>query len=62
MSRLRFNHAYTIAFEVLSDDENGEDVSAAKLRRALRKRLRELNDKEMIEACGAPFDTMPRDA
>jgi len=61
MAKLKFNHAYDIAFEVLSSREDAEDVTANKLRRALRKRLRGMSDLEIMEACGR-FDTMKRDA
>lgn len=60
MSRLRYNHAFSIAFEVLSNREDAKDVTPSRLRRALRKRLRELDDAEIFLACER-FDTMRRE-
>lgn len=53
----KFNHAYTFAFEVTSNDENGADLTGLDLRRALLARLDDLSDNDMIEACDAPYDT-----
>ncbi len=54
---MSYNHAFDIAFEVLSDDEGGEDVTGPMLRAAIEKRLNGIGDDELVEACGAPFDT-----
>lgn len=54
----RFNHAFTLSFEVsgsLSDD--GDDVTGAKLREAILARLNKLSDEELVDACEAPYDT-----
>jgi hypothetical protein len=54
----KFNHAYTIAFEVSgSKDENGKDVTGKRLRSAIKQRLKSLTDEELADACEAPFDT-----
>jgi hypothetical protein len=54
----RYNHAFDIAFEVISYEEDGSDVTAEMLADALRDRIDSLFDNdEMIEACGCPFDT-----
>jgi hypothetical protein len=57
----KYNHAYTIAFSLESDDPEGNDVTAEMLRDALTKRMRGLDSStdsvEWIEATGAPFDT-----
>lgn len=52
-----FNHAFDFAFEVISDDEEAEDVTPAMLREALLKRVNTLSDRELVEACGR-YDTM----
>ena len=54
----KYNHAFAVAFEVESDDPNGEDISADDYHQALTKRSQDLtrND-EWDKACGAPFDT-----
>ena len=52
-----FNHAYSIAFEVLSSHPEGEDVTADMLRAALLRRVANLNANEWLEACGTPYDT-----
>lgn len=51
-----FNHAYDIAFEVLSAKEDGSDVTPRMLREAIRARLATLNNDEMLEACSR-YDT-----
>lgn len=53
----RYNHALSIAFEVTSNEEQGEDISGGMLREAILKRLNNLNDNELVEAVGAPYDT-----
>jgi len=52
----KYNHAFDFAFEVVSEHENPDDVSASELRRALVARAISLDDDEMLEACGH-FDT-----
>lgn len=56
----RYNHAFEIAFEVKSDHsaKGDDDVPAAELRKGLQQRLNSMSDREIVEACGAPFDTM----
>ena len=54
----KYSHAYDIAFEVTSNDENGEDVTGEMLLEALLERIISLDTAgEMIEATGCPFDT-----
>lgn len=54
----RFNHAFDIAFEVITDDPEGENVTPAILKAALLKRIENLDeDDSWLEAAGAPFDT-----
>jgi len=54
----RYNHAFTIAFEVLSEKEDGSDVTNEMFAGALRRRIADLNrNDEWGEAVGAPFDT-----
>lgn len=55
----KYNHAFDIAFEVISTDRTGENVTAKELLNGLRRRLENLekNGDEIIEACGLPFDT-----
>lgn len=52
----RYNHAFDFAFEVISDREDGEDVTPAMLREALLKRVNNLSDQDLDEACGL-YDT-----
>lgn len=55
---MKYNHAVTLAFEVVSDDPNGEDFTPAILREALLQRMVNLDiGDEWVEAIGAPFDT-----
>jgi hypothetical protein len=53
---MMFNHAYDFAFEVISEKENGEDVTPVMLRQACLERITKISDKEIMEACGL-FDT-----
>lgn len=56
----KFNHAYTLSFEITSNHEEGEDLTGLDLRKALLKRLDDLSDDDMLEAC-EPFDTFELD-
>ena len=51
-----FNHAYDFAFEVISQKEDGEDVTPTMLRQACIERIKGISDREILEACGL-FDT-----
>jgi hypothetical protein len=53
---MKYSHAYDIAFELESNDPEGNDVTATMLRAALIKRAN-MDDDELMEATGAPFDT-----
>lgn len=54
----RYNHAFSLAFEVISSKEDGSDVTQEQLALAIRKRVSNLIDNnEMLEAVGPPFDT-----
>lgn len=46
----KFNHAYDLAFEVISDRDDAEDVTAPMLRAALLERVNRLTDEELLEA------------
>jgi len=58
----KFNHACTIAFEVLSDHPNGEDITPDMLRAAIARRLCDIEGDEMLEACLPPYDTFEVDS
>jgi hypothetical protein len=55
----KYNHAFDIAFEVISEDPTGENVTTEELFSGLQKRMHDLKKSgdEIIEACGLPFDT-----
>ena len=59
----QYNHAYTIAFSVISNDPDGKDVTPAMLKAALLRRIAALDAastpewSEWIEACECPYDT-----
>lgn len=53
----RYSHAYSLGFEISSNQSDGEDVTGDQLRQAIINRLNKLTDAELAEACGAPFDT-----
>ena len=46
----RFNHAYDFAFEVISNRDDAEDVTATMLRAALLERINRLTDDELLAA------------
>jgi len=52
----KFNHAYDFAFEVVSDRDDAEDVTAPMLRAALLERINRLTDEELLEAASR-FDS-----
>jgi hypothetical protein len=54
-----YNHAYTLAFSVSnSTHPEGEDVTQTQLAIAILRRVADLvNNNEMVEAVGLPFDT-----
>lgn len=54
----KYNHAYDIAFEVVSEKEDGSDITAEMLSKAIALRcLTLMQNNEMLEAVGCPFDT-----
>lgn len=53
---MTYNHAFDFAFEVITDHES-IDVTAQELRTALLNRVHNLDDNELIEACGMPFNS-----
>jgi len=53
-----YSHAYDIAFELISHEPDGSDVTPAMLRAALMRRMADLDaNNEWREAVGAPYDT-----
>jgi hypothetical protein len=46
----KYNHAYDIAFEVISERDDAEDVTPAMIRTALLERINRLTDAELIDA------------
>lgn len=56
----KWNHAFDFAFEVISEKEDGSDVTPAMLLAACRARLARIEAEnggaEMLEACGR-FDS-----
>jgi hypothetical protein len=55
----RYNHAYTLAFSLVSkNDDKGHDVDARQLKAALLARIADLDaEGAWVEATGVPFDT-----
>jgi hypothetical protein len=55
---MKYNHAFDIAFSIVSDHPTGEDVTAEQVREALIQRVHTAySSGELLEAIGAPFDT-----
>lgn len=53
----KYSHALALAFEASSEHETGEDLTAGELRAAIIRRLSSLDDEELSEAIGVPWDT-----
>ena len=54
----KYNHAYTLAFSLNSNDKEGDDVTSEDLIKALLARIEGLKKEgEIICAIGCPFDT-----
>jgi hypothetical protein len=58
---MKYNHAFTLGFSVVSATEDGSDVTAEQVRGAIRKLLTEYPDMDILENIGAPFDTYEMD-
>ncbi len=58
---MKYNHAFTLGFSVVSAAEDGSDVTAEQVRSAIRKLLIEYPDTDILENIGAPFDTYELD-
>lgn len=53
-----YNHAVTLAFEVVSEDFYGDDITPEMLKAALIKRIESMDKTgEWAEACLPPYDT-----
>ena len=48
----QFNHLYDIAFSVISENEDGEDITGAMVRESILRRLAGITDDEIMEAIG----------
>jgi hypothetical protein len=61
----QYNHAYDVAFSLVSNDPEGLDVTPAMFRAALLRRIAQIDAEEAHggweQACGAPFDTYEED-
>lgn len=58
----KYNHAFSLAFSVVTNasctSENDSDYpEPSEIREAVLKRLARLDDNELMEAVGAPFDS-----
>jgi hypothetical protein len=55
---MKYNHAYDIAFSLVSEHPTGEDVTAEQVRDAIIARVHSAYASgELLEAIGLPFDT-----
>lgn len=54
--KIRYNHAFSIAFSVETAND-AENVSSSEIRAGVLKRLADIGDFELVEAVGMPFDT-----
>lgn len=59
---MKYNHAFDIAFSLVSEHPTGEDVTAEQVRDAIIARVHSAYASgELLEAVGAPFDTYEED-
>ena len=54
---MKYNHACDLAFEVLSNNEHGEDLTPDMYRIALKKRIDELDRTDTWDEAIGIFDT-----
>ena len=57
----KYNHLFSIAFSVVSEDADANDVTDEMLREALRDRLRCIDEDDMVNACNNEQDTYEMD-
>ena len=48
----KYSNLYDIAFEVVSDTDDGSDITGGKVRMAILKKLARLSDDEIMEHIG----------
>jgi hypothetical protein len=48
----KFNHLYDISFSVISEDEDGVDITGAMVRESILRRLEGITDDEIMESIG----------
>jgi|TARA_B110000902_G_C14279793_1_gene576374 hypothetical protein len=56
----KYNHTYDIAFSLVSEKSNGDDVTPEMIKAALHKHIEDLDsegDLAWHESIGGPFDT-----
>lgn len=58
----RYDHAFTIAFSLVTGEPDARDAAPALLRAAILERLASLCDVALVETVGAPYDTSGLDA
>lgn len=58
----KYNHLFSIAFSVVSNEEDASDVTDTMLHRAIAKRLYDLQGEfDMVNACNNEQDTYEMD-
>lgn len=58
---MKYDHAYSFGFSLISEKERGEDVTGSDFRKSIQKRIDSLSDEELEENCGIPWDTFKED-
>jgi hypothetical protein len=59
---MKYNHAYDIAFSIVSEHPTGDDVTAEQVLKAIITRANDAYASgELLEAIGLPFDTYEED-
>jgi hypothetical protein len=54
---MKYNHAFTFSFSLVNASEDGTGTTAQQAREAIMKRLATIDDAELLECIGLPFDT-----
>ena len=58
---MRYAHLFSMSFELVSEDEDANDISGADLRTAVLRRLDLLSDEDLAQTIDAPYDTTPEE-
>ena len=58
----KYLHMYNLPFEVISNNEKAEGMTAEQLRYAILRQLHVLLDSELVDVCDKPFASYHMDS